>query len=89
MCDENRKLARDHFESYKYHGPLVASYRTDEGEYLVLARPGYGLGHRMSSVVNTAEEYNTVVDFVQSLIKTFTMDDLLVKSFEVFEGEVC
>jgi len=84
----NEEIARKHFESIQHDGPLVAAYRIDEEDYLTIARPGHGLGHRLSLVVPAAEVNDKVMDYVQSLARNFTFNNLLIRDLEVFEGEV-
>lgn len=84
----NEEIARKHFESIQHDGPLVAAYRIDDDDYLTIARPGYGLGHRLSLVVPAEQVTEKVLDYVQSLAHNFTFNDLLIRDLEVFEGQV-
>lgn len=82
------EIARKHFEAVEHDGPLVVAYRIDDTNYLTIARPGHGLGHRLSLVVPAAEVHDKVMDYVQSLARNFTFDNLLIRDLEVFEGKV-
>lgn len=82
-------VARNHFAKFDHDGPMIASYTiSDDGKKLVIARPGYGAGQRISSVVEYTEEYKTIMNYVQSIMDMWGVDNLLIKMFEVTDDEV-
>jgi PP-loop superfamily ATP-utilizing enzyme len=82
------KLARNHFEAYDHRGPLVICYSIGDDSYLVAARPGSNLGHRLHAVVDSRHAEDKVCEYVTSLVRMFGFDDLLMRDLEVFEGEI-
>lgn len=84
----NLELALDHFEDYNHYGPLIASYRISDHECMVTARPGHGSGRRLVMVVNLKEEVDKILDYTRSILENFSSDDLLIKSFDVLDGEI-
>lgn len=82
------ELARNHFENYRHQGPLVICYSIGDDSYLVAARPGSNLGHRLHGVCDAAHAEDKVCEYVTSLVRQFGFDDLLMRDLEVFEGEI-
>lgn len=85
---ETLDLVCTHFEDYDHDGPLIISYRISDDDCCVKARAGYGMGHRVTSYINITEEIEKVSELVQSLMENFSSDNILIRSLEVFEGEI-
>lgn len=81
-------LAREHFEAYKHDGPLIVSYRIDDNDYMIIARPGSYSGRRLCTIVPFNEADDKVFEYIESVGRTFTYSELLVRELEVFEGKV-
>lgn len=84
---ESKALAREHFKSMTHDGPLVASYRVDDDSCIIFARPS-NPAYTISTIVPVLEDTEQVVQYVHSTIFTWGMDNLLIREFEVFQGEV-
>ena len=84
----NERIARSHFERDTHEGPLVTCYHISEQNYLIAARPQSHLGHRLHAIVTWDKVNDKVIDYVGTLARNFTFDNLLMRDLEVFEGEV-
>lgn len=85
---ETFDLISDHFEDFPHDGPLIISYRISNDDCCIKARAGYGMGHRVTSYVFITDEIDKVSELVQSLMENFSSDNILIKSLEVYEGEI-
>ena len=87
---DNVERAREHFEALDHLDGLVASYFVNPGECFIIARPNRHSGHRISSTVPAKEESSKILDYVGSLINTWSTDGLTIRVFEVLDdGEIC
>lgn len=88
MPSNNEMIAKLHFEKYEHDGPLVASYRIDDTDYLVMCRPDSGSSRCIYSTVNLHDVNDKVMEYVRSLMENWTLDNMLIRDLEVFQGKV-
>jgi hypothetical protein len=88
MPSTNEMLAKLHFEKYQHEGPLIASYRISDLDYLVMCRPDSGSSRCIYSTVDLNSVNAKVIEYVNSLMTNWTMDNMLIRDLEVFDGEV-
>lgn len=88
IAADHEQIARDHFEAIEHEGGLVAYYWIDFHLFFLIARPPHGSGHRLSCTCSLHELESKMMGYIRSVGRNFSYADLLIKEFELLDGEV-